>query len=64
VPVLTTNQSRPAVIQIYDTDETGVVPESKFAESDPFPISAPTGVDAGESTPALRPASLVPVPSR
>jgi hypothetical protein len=44
VPNTSTAQARLGIMVIYDTDETGVVPESEFAESDRFSISSPTDV--------------------
>jgi hypothetical protein len=47
VPAVATDQARVAVVQVYDTDETGVVSELELAESDGFSILVPAGIDGG-----------------
>jgi uncharacterized repeat protein (TIGR02543 family) len=54
VPSVTTGQARLAVMLIYDSDETGVVPEAEFAESDGFSIVVSTAVGGSGVTLALR----------
>jgi len=57
VPHLTSNDAQLAVVEIYATDETGIVTESEWATSDPFSISSTLGVGTGSTALALRPAN-------
>jgi hypothetical protein len=60
VPEVATEQGRLAVVEIYERDETGVVPQSEFVASDPFSIATQTGVDGGGGAfLALRPSNPV-----
>jgi hypothetical protein len=59
VPSTTTDQARLQIMVVYDTDETGVIPESEFAVGDVFSIVAPTGVAGGSVTFALQTANPV-----
>ncbi|OGF23673.1 MAG: hypothetical protein A2V63_00940 [Candidatus Eisenbacteria bacterium RBG_19FT_COMBO_70_11] len=54
VPGTITDQARLAIMVTYAMDETGVIPESEFAVSDAFSITATTGVDGGAAVFALR----------
>jgi hypothetical protein len=56
-PNAASDRVRLQIMTIYTVDETGVVPESEFAVSDPFVITASTGVTITAAEFALRPAN-------
>ncbi len=59
VPAVFSQQALLEILFVYDTDETGVIPESEIAFSEPFRIVAPTSVVTVPAVLALRPANPV-----